>query len=497
MGVDDTSGMFSDHCPFAPLTSCSASVSLFLPPSLPRCNLSATFQCSDTNLDIPPAFYPGQAIPTILSFQLERKSSLSHSLNPVLTMSLVGTLHIPTVLPRTIICVSVSLAEGLELWSRDAQAYAARQPKDCLVDPKTCLPGGTYSLPLTVQVPSTPHLPPSFTVARASFAVTYALSVTLGCDDPQKAGAKVVLAETARPFEMMPETMPTRAPRYDPQSFFVQKDSTSTGGVIGTAKGLVRRPNSRWTVEPFLTTTAFSPTSAIPLRIRLTPPQETDGHIKQQILVRLALMRREHTSLSPADLRDPSGQAGLVNEREVHSRFTWLESNSDSQLELETILPIMSGDTWTHGFSTMLNVGPPSNSSADTETISVSSTFHLAVTFAFLPLTSGGPTLDKVLDRHLPPIGIFTETNDVLDLVAMKRTFPGTVRTLPLPLVIGSVSEPRNAMQTIRWSDLHIDRSSGRQVGRMISGEEISCEDGWIVAPPAYGEAIKAVPYEY
>ena len=504
MGVDDSSGTLHvitvsrRECTLtAPIVE--SSISLVLPPSLPKCQLTAKFRCSDTNADIPPAFYPGQAIPTILTFQLDRYYSLPHSLNPVLTMSLVGTLHIPNAPPRTIICVSVSLAEGLELWSRDAQqAYASRPPRDCLVDPKTCLPGGTYSLPLTVQVPSTPRLPPSFTVAGATFAVTYALSVTLACDDPQRAGSKVVLAEAVRAFEMMPETMPTRTPRYNPQSFWVRTDGTTTGGVVGTAKGLVRRPNSRWTIEPFLPTTAFSPTSVIPLRIRLTPPAETDCSTHQhQVIIRLAIMRREHSSLA-ANAHDPSsGHSGLVNEEEISSRFTWLESLTPATMDIQTILPVMDDNTWTHGFSTMLNVGPPSNSTTEVENISVSSTFHLAVTLAFLPITPGGPTLDKVLDRPLPAAGTFTESHDILDLITLKRNFPGTIRTLPLPIVIGSVSEPRSAMHNIRWSDLHLDRSSGREIGRMISGEALSCEDGWIMAPPAYSEAIKTVPYDY
>ena len=79
----------------------------------------------------------------------------------------------------------------------------------------------------------------------------------------------------------------------------------------------------------------------------------------------------------------------------------------------------------------------------------------------------------------------------------LRRVFPGTIRTLPLPLVVGSVSEPRQAMHNIRWSDLHLDSSSGEEIGRMISGEGISCEDGWMVPPPAYDEAILVVPYEF
>lgn len=414
-------------------------------------------------------------------------------------MSLIGTLHGPTVQPRTIICVSVSLGEGLELWSRDAQqAYAINPPPDLLVDPKKCLPGGTYSLPLTVQVPCTPRLPPTFVVVGASFAVTYALSVTLSCDDPQRVGNRVVIAETSKAFEMMPHTKPTRAPKYNPQSFYVRIDNSLTGGVIGTAKGLIRKPNSRWIVEPSLPTTAFSPTSIIPLKLKFTPPPDTDS--RHQILVRLALMRREYSSVSPADMRDASGEAGLVNEQEITSRFAYLESQGNAPVEISTLMPLMIDNNWTHGFSTMLNVGPPKESTSTTEiAISVSSTFHLAITLAFLPIVPGRSTLDKVLDRHLPPVGMFSESHDILDLATLKRNFPGTICTLPLPLVVGSVSEQRDAMQLVRWTDLYIDRSAsdGQERARVINGEAISCEDGWVLPPPSYFDAIQDVPYEF
>lgn len=497
MAIDDSSGEHLAYIEFK--SDLLAAVSIVLPPSLPRCTLVAAFQCSETNADIPPAFYPGQAIPTILTFTLDRFSSLPHALNPTLTMSLVGTLHMPNLLPRTIICVSVSLSEGLELWARDAeQAYAIRPPNDCLCDPKLSLPGGTYSLPLTVQVPSTPRLPPSFSVRGASFAVTYALSVTLTCNEPLRAGSRVVLAEAAQPFEMMPETMPTRAPRYNPSSFWVRSDLQN--GVVGTAKGLIRKTNTRWTVEPKLPTTAFSPTSVIPLSLKLCPPTDSEP-IPYQILIRLCLIRREHSHSAPSDKHDPLGEQGLLHEEEIISRHAWVESDGIEPINLNNILIplLLDGDrSWTHGFSTTLNVGLPSNANPASDQISVSSTFHLATTLAFLVTDFG--TLNRYI-HNLPEQGVFTEPvlakHDTFNLALMKKYFPGTMRTLPLPIVIGSVSEPRSAMHSVRWSDLHVDRSSGQEVGRMVNGEAITCEDGWIVPPPAYGDAIKSVPYEW
>ena len=452
--------------------------------------------------DIPPAFYPGQSIPTILTFVLERHSSLPHDMEPQLTMSLIGTLHMPGATSRTIICVSVSLAEGLTLWARDAkQAYALKPSSDPSIRPELGLPGGTYSLPLTVQVPSTPRLPPTYAVEGSGFSVTYALTVSLTAKHPYKDGVRISLAEDARAFEMMPETMPTRAPKYYPQTFFVR------GGVMGTAKAMVRSDNDRWTIKPFLPTTAYSPTSLIPLSLRIEPP--THGATIQpfHILVRLALVRREHHSNRPHDFRDPLGHAGLKSEEELHAASLWLESDGISPLELnDLVLPITLADTrWTKGYSTMLNVGPPSTSTAtDADHIAVSSTFHLGVTLAFIPLGTHVSSHSSTVTRFIPggpraqrslcPVAPVTP---LTSLASLKRHFPGTMRTLPLPIVIGSVSEPRLAMHQHRWSDLQLDRTSGREVGRMISGEGVSCEDGWILAPPRYEDAVLQVPYVF
>jgi hypothetical protein len=453
-------------------------------------------------VDVPPAFYPGQSIPTVLTFQLDRYSSLPHTLNSTLTMSLVGTLHTPHAPSRTIICVSVSLAEGLALWARDAQqAYAQRQTESSMLDPAMGLPGGTYSLPLTVQVPSTPRLPPTFTVPNSSFAVTYALTVSLTCDDQLRRGGRIVLAEAARAFEMMPETLPTREPVYNDQSFYVRTDRQTDGGVIGTAKGLVRRANTRWTIKPAIQTTTYSPTSTIPLKLVLTPPAEPVGQT-YHVLVRIALIRREHFTNNADDLRDRDGRKGLAKEEEILHRYAWFESHGESIDIANAHLPIMHGETaWAHGYSTVLNVGPPPNSPG-ADQIAVSSTFHVATTMAFLAVHPEGPTLDQLAGRELLPMGQWSPPTPAnspnrLSVSNLKRNFPGAVRTLPLPVVIGSVSEPRGAMYMSSWWDLQLVSNGEREVGRVIEGEAITSENGWIDPPPCYGDAVKEVPYEW
>lgn len=215
-----------------------------------------------------------------------------------------------------------------------------------------------------------------------------------------------------------------------------------------------------------------------------------------QILLRLALTRREHSSLSISDV-----STGLVAEEEVASRWGWIETTDNTPKFLKDItLPLMPDQTWQHGFSTILNVGPPANSTSINETISVSSTFHLSVVVAFLHITPGGPTLQDVIDRPLPPVGTFTipvADHGGMTVEHIRNIIPGTVKNFPLAIVVGSVSEPRSAMHTIQWSDLHLDRSSGWEESRIISGEAMSCENGWMLPPPAYHEAIEQVPYDF
>lgn len=473
-------------------------ISIVIPESLPTCRLATAFQCTESNTDIPPAFYPGQAIPTVLTFELDRYSTLRHALNPILTMSLVGTLVVPGSAPRTIICVSVSLSEGMALWARDAaQAYAGRIPGPNVPDVTIGLPGGTYSLPLTVQVPTTPRLPPTFNVKGSTFSVTYALNVNLTCDDPQKAGNRVVLAESGKAFEMLPETLPTRAPRFAPQSFWVRMGAHH------------RTENHRWSVRPMLPTTTYSPTCTIPLELEFAPPSDMPSR-QFHIVIRLALVRREHTSLDGQGPVDPNVNDQLVSDKEVTVRWGWIEADGHSSVRIPNItLPLMLGTEWKHGFSTMLNVGSArsqygQNHVTDHAGISVASTFHLCITLAFMPLAPGA-ALSRVLPSlaaaNLPPQGQFCDPQDAdyttLSLADLKRTFPGTVRTLPIPIVIGSVAEPRDAMHVNRWSDLQLERRNGRERGRMIHGEALTCEDGWVYPPPAYAEAVRVVPYAY
>lgn len=376
--------------------------------------------------------------------------------------------------PRVIIDISVSLAEGLALWARDAGAAGRRAAARALgadrdsvaAASSDALPPGMYTLPLSAQVPSAPRLPPTF--SGDGFALSYTLCVSLTCDSADDTGNRVV-AHASHPFDLLPATLPTSAPRVMPHSYWIP---TATAGTV------------RWVINPSIPTTSYSPTSRIPLELTITPPQaEEDGHVdgggdETAVLVRVSIVREE---------RVDSGVASSVRSI-VSTRVGWEPVGRDP-VTLHPHLPVMTGNTWRHGFSTVLAI----DGGADANPVHVSSKFYLRIDTVLLPVSAprqlgfGAPGL------HPPMAGSDAESRA---WARIERRAPATSRSLSIPIVIGSVSEPRDALHAHRWSDLQLDEG-GEGGGRMVNGETFSCEDGWMLAPPSYSEALDSAPYVY
>jgi hypothetical protein len=124
-------------------------------------------------------------------------------------MTLTGALQLEYG-ERTIISVSVSLADGLNIWSRDAISAHRRLVPHTLgggIDPEQGFPGGSYNLPLMVQVPDT-RLPPSFESLDGRFAIKYCLTATLSVDHPERRHERTVLGMSHAPFTLLPTTLP-------------------------------------------------------------------------------------------------------------------------------------------------------------------------------------------------------------------------------------------------------------------------------------------------
>lgn len=207
--------------------------------------LAATLGCAaDLLLS---AVQSGATIPTLVTLVIGRPTCLPHSLNPRLVMAMTGKL-VHGYEQHDIISVSVSLAEGLVLWTRDAfKAHRRNLPFDFTprCNPSLALPGGRYSLPLTVSIP-TVKLPPSYEAKDGRFSITYNLSISLLCDDPYRQGQVIVLSDMAKPFVMLPVTMPEPARSLSPMECRLFPED----GTQEEIHQLEKEPS--WTVEPML-----------------------------------------------------------------------------------------------------------------------------------------------------------------------------------------------------------------------------------------------------
>lgn len=176
-----------------------------------------------------------------------RPTCLSHSLNPRLVMAMTGTLTYGSEV-RTIISVSVSLAQGLVLWTHDAVRAHRRQSPLAIAphcNPAVALPGGRYSLPLTVSIPNI-KLPPTYDTKDGRFSVRYHLSISLLCDDPYGLGEAIVLSEVSKPFVMLPISMPEPALMASPI------DCCLRGEDARLAVAAPAKPCATWTAAPTL-----------------------------------------------------------------------------------------------------------------------------------------------------------------------------------------------------------------------------------------------------
>lgn len=408
---------------------------------------------------------PRQPIPTLLTLELARNSYLAHALRPQLTMSMVGTLRLGAAPPQTIIYVSVSLEQGLALWARDAAVAHAAEGDAGESDTLQRMPGGTYTLPLSVQVPATPRLPPSFAVPGAHFAVFYALEVALTVD--AGAAGRVVLAHAARSFDMLPETLPTPPPAEVSHALWVPSAD-------GTA--------ARWRLSPSLPTSTYSPTSSVPLQLCIEPPLEG---APRRVILRISLVRRERSDAQRATV-------------DVSTAWGWVRPTAGATTTVRHALPIMTAPTWAHGFSTVLNVDAAHGTSGATTV--VSSTFHLLVQAVFLRDDEELSTWFDELGGEQLDEGQFSRArggtaDERAQWDALVARHAAAQRTLSLPVILGSVSEPRGALHAYHWSDLQLGAAG--EPGRMVEGEAFSSEDGWMCAPPTYSQALDDIPYVY
>lgn len=381
------------------------------------------------------------------------------------------------------------------------------------------------SLPLTVQVPTHPKLPPSFDLPSSSFQIAYHLEVTLTIDNPMSVTEsclpecdpeRVVLVSASQGFTLLPTTLPTAKPELPiledlvrselatdsspPKSMDpITENTERQGALIGGGSGWIDRLSSAfgtrgqantarqpfppaggqapsWSIVPSIPTSTFSPSSIIPLDLTLLPPLSSDVPPSGVLFVKASLIRREHVFYSAIAPSAADEDRGLIMEEELASSsetfdFTGvsLPSISPAGLILPQItLPLGYGSTcsslWNSGFTTSLTVSPDSMAGVGAQVHShCSSRFFLSIHVA-----------------HSLPSSLEVDT-------AVPRS-----KTLLVPITIGSVGEPQGARHRRTWRELYLERDDdgrGEERGRMVSGSAIDEESGWMCPPPSYGEA--------
>lgn len=358
------------------------------------------------------------------------------------------------------------------------------------------------------------------------------------------------------PFHVLPSTIPTPPPTLPILETKLNDLGTFASFARSFSLRASRESRGQAVVIPSLPTSSFSPGShasiTLSLRILDRPLEPTDLYIRLSLLRKTYSRRSTTHSLAAAidgawgagatstmamgGFLDPSiaMKKWCTSEEEVVSRWGWIPYSSrpgaDPTETAEVIihdigLPLsgIQGEGWTHGYSTSFDIEPtpvPSLTHGESswfspvfrhrppvaaeyqEHVHVSTRFFLRVEVGF----SRRPDFDVVLEAlgiTPPPALIFSSPQGPSSTSGPSSTnpfpnnssrFPGKLRSLLIPVTIGSVAEP--SMECIIAAGM----SPGRQIGQIgqiemderpeVETEELdqALEGIWLCAPPGYEE---------
>ncbi|GAA5899042.1 uncharacterized protein JCM6883_003518 [Sporobolomyces salmoneus] len=355
----------------------------------------------DHEQTLPPAFFPSQRISFSPRLRITSSNGLAFSSLGGMHLGVTGmceTLDTDGQVKskRMIADFCIDLSSGLKIWKRDAdnarRAAARRAGRvDDVDDGETRLPPGTYVLPLSMKVPNSERLPPSFECAQ--FRISYTMSIALFSTMQSANGTPRRLKVFSIPFHVLPSTLPSAAPELP-----VLTHDHKKGVFASLMKSLSFSSSPRQAetgyhiVYPSLPTSHFSPAShaSIPVSLRIVdrPLEPTD------LYIRLAIVRktyvRESSSMSLANaIEDEWGLGNDVSlasmgypeevitepwckeEEEIVSRWGWVpysaRPGADPTQKAEVVindiaLPLIgsNGMGWDHGYSTSLDLEPTS-----------------------------------------------------------------------------------------------------------------------------------------
>lgn len=387
-----------------------------------------------------------------------------------LKLNMIGTLRTPHT-TRVVVNIVTDLPRGAGNWTREGgnDASTPSTPYDAgIVSP------GRWTQSVCVQIPGQNVLPPS---VNAMWGMSYRFRLVLcpagSCGDlPDLAGCLVA----EQPVEILPATLPEPAPLLFPYSFWIARPRSPA--------------TDKWTAHLSLPTTTFGPTSVIPVSLGLDCAPASGP-----VVLTLSLVREEMitTRVGPGSSSQRNWTTVALARRLL--RPTGGEARAFVPLDL-------CGAQLTP--SSSIEVGPADKLEEDDDE------------YLWTSVSSNAGLKVKCEYRLCIDLEFGTGSKHIL-----------------VPVVIGSVGEPRDAVRQYEWSELYFPPSSSSSTSTheraheyehehvstrpgagggtlhlvdnyvheptpiLIWGTEEGSEDGWLVPPPSYGEALDVVPYVY
>ncbi|GAA6035196.1 hypothetical protein JCM8097_006414 [Rhodosporidiobolus ruineniae] len=377
---------------------------LFTSGSTPTASSHSSLSTVEADHTLPPAFFPSQRISFSPRLRITSQDGLAFSSLGGMHLGVTGmceTLDEDGVVKnkRMIADFCIDLSSGLRIWKRDAETSrkAAMQKLnrvDLEDDGDTRLPPGTYVLPLSMKVPNSDRLPPSFECSQ--FRISYTMSIALFSAAKNANGTPRRLKVFSVPFHVLPSTLPAPSPELPVLTHDHKK------GVFASLMQSLSFSSPKPTetgyhvVYPSLPTSHFSPGAhaSIPISLRIVdrPLEPTDLYIRLALVRKVYVRESSQSSLATA-VEDEWGLGPGVSmaalgypeevivepwcreEEEIVSRWGWVpyssrpgaDPNEKAEVVIKDIaLPLCGPDGlgWTHGYSSSIDLEPTATPSA-------------------------------------------------------------------------------------------------------------------------------------
>jgi hypothetical protein len=295
---------------------------------------------------------------------------------------------------------ATDLTNGLRIWRRDAAPIVKeklnverqwRAKYDLSTEDlddgswDEMLAPGTFMLPLSMKIPCSDKLPPSF--ESAHFRIRYVMSLALFGSRRGPDGKPEVLHVHTIPFTILPSTLPTPPPQIPMLTHDSRKNSFFAGisralslsGASGASASTSKLSDKSCThiICPSLPTTSYSPGSVIPITLRIAdcPAEPTDLYIRLSLIRKVYVRDAAYPMMNEWGLPDDLFfEEFCKEEEEIVSRWGYVPYSvraqegatpgSKAQVIISDItLPVggdANGGAWNHGYSCSLDLAPTS-----------------------------------------------------------------------------------------------------------------------------------------